>query len=327
MRAATSTTPAISLATTVASYRGAKRFPHARRSAALAVDVKWPFVGSVPRRHAAPDAALPDRRLAARSAICSVPNEDARAVDLEDSNLFALNRFPGYDRLEDSTRVHLRRSNGRSICPGFTINADDRPELSPRPAADDLSRRHRPVRPLVRHRRADRSALPATSSRSPTATGSTRTISRSAATRSTRRSASRAPMSCSAICGSTATSTRRSRICGTARKLRVGGARRSSPASGRSFGSTSIDLTNQSEDPLSLADGFDPVRHRLGVQYEDDCLRLGLTWRRDYQDTGDARARQQLPVDAGVQESWAAKPRFSDIGHAHARDVGVRSAR
>src|SRR3546814_6772742 len=34
-----------------------------------------------------------------------IPNEDARAVDLEDSNLFALNRFPGYDRWEDGTRV------------------------------------------------------------------------------------------------------------------------------------------------------------------------------------------------------------------------------
>jgi len=56
------------------------------------------------------------------------------------------------------------------------------------------------------------------------------------------------------------------------------------------FGSTVIDLTDKSEDPTSTADGFDPVRHRLGVQYEDDCLRLGFTWRRTYQDTGDAKA-------------------------------------
>ncbi len=34
----------------------------------------------------------------------AVPNEDARAIDLEDSNLFALNRFPGYDRIEDGVR-------------------------------------------------------------------------------------------------------------------------------------------------------------------------------------------------------------------------------
>ncbi|RZM19535.1 MAG: LPS-assembly protein LptD, partial [Sphingomonas sp.] len=55
------------------------------------------------------------------------------------------------------------------------------------------------------------------------------------------------------------------------------------------FGSAVVDLTNRDEDPLSLADGFDPIRHRIGAQYEDDCLRLGLTWRRDYRQIGDAR--------------------------------------
>ncbi|HWL46404.1 MAG TPA: LPS assembly protein LptD, partial [Sphingomonadaceae bacterium] len=55
------------------------------------------------------------------------------------------------------------------------------------------------------------------------------------------------------------------------------------------FGSTVIDLTGRSEDPLSGADGFDPVRHRIGIVYDDDCLQLGVTWRRDYESTGDAR--------------------------------------
>jgi LPS-assembly protein len=55
------------------------------------------------------------------------------------------------------------------------------------------------------------------------------------------------------------------------------------------FGSATVDLTNRNEDPTSLSNGFSPVTHRLGVQYEDDCLRLGLTWKRDYQNTGDAR--------------------------------------
>ena len=50
-----------------------------------------------------------------------------------------------------------------------------------------------------------------------------------------------------------------------------------------------VDLTNKAEDPLSVSDGFSPIRHRVGVQYEDDCLRLGLTWRRTYNDTGDAQ--------------------------------------
>jgi LPS-assembly protein len=56
------------------------------------------------------------------------------------------------------------------------------------------------------------------------------------------------------------------------------------------FGSSLIDLTNRNQDPLSVSDGFTPVRHRLGVAYEDDCLKLGFTWKHDYQSTGDARA-------------------------------------
>jgi LPS-assembly protein len=52
------------------------------------------------------------------------------------------------------------------------------------------------------------------------------------------------------------------------------------------FGTTVIDLTDAQEDPLSVSDGFTPVRHRLGIQYEDECLELGLTWRRDYERFG-----------------------------------------
>ena len=50
-----------------------------------------------------------------------------------------------------------------------------------------------------------------------------------------------------------------------------------------------IDLTDRREDPLSIADGYEPVRHRLGITYDDDCLELGLTWRRDYDNAGDFR--------------------------------------
>jgi len=55
------------------------------------------------------------------------------------------------------------------------------------------------------------------------------------------------------------------------------------------FGATVIDLTDKSEDPLSVADGFQPVRNRIGIQYEDDCLQLGVTWRRDYERIGAFR--------------------------------------
>jgi len=55
------------------------------------------------------------------------------------------------------------------------------------------------------------------------------------------------------------------------------------------FGATVIDLTNKAEDPLSLANGFAPVRHRLGIDYEDDCLQFGVQWRRDYERIGTFR--------------------------------------
>ena len=35
--------------------------------------------------------------------------------------------------------------------------------------------------------------------------------------------------------------------------------------------------------------GYQPLRHRVGVSYADDCLEFGLTWRRDYRTTGDAK--------------------------------------
>ena len=62
------------------------------------------------------------------------------------------------------------------------------------------------------------------------------------------------------------------------------------------FGSTVIDLTGQKEDPLSLADGYEPIRHRLGIAYQDECLDIGLTWRRDYQSAGDARTNNTIQL-------------------------------
>ena len=55
------------------------------------------------------------------------------------------------------------------------------------------------------------------------------------------------------------------------------------------FGATVLDLTDKKEDPLVLADGYEPVRHRLGVTYEDECLELGLSWKRDYERIGEFR--------------------------------------
>ncbi len=89
--------------TVVPIYAGTDGW-HSRAIGALAADIKWPFVGPllggvqrlVPRVQFVLTPATPN---------LDIPNEDARAIDLEDSNLFALNRFPGYDRWEDASRV------------------------------------------------------------------------------------------------------------------------------------------------------------------------------------------------------------------------------
>jgi LPS-assembly protein len=272
------------LATTVASYRG-KSGVHGRGIAALAIDVKWPLVGPfmgglqrlTPRFQIV--ASPPAGNL-------SVPNEDARAVDLEDSNLFALNRFPGYDRWEDSTRFTIGLDYALDL-PGIAISATigESYRLSSKPTifpdgtgltdrwSDIVGRTEVRVRDFVSfvHRyRLDKDNFAVRRNEIDATVGSKRTYVLLGYLRLNRNIA-------------TTLEDLRDR-----EEARVGG-RVGFARFWSIFGSATVDLTDRAEDPTSLADGFDPVRHRLGVEYEDDCLRLGLTWKRDYQTTGDAR--------------------------------------
>ena len=89
--------------TSVPTYRGENGW-HFRGIGALAADLQYPLIGPflgglqrlTPRVQLVLTPPTPN---------LNIPNEDARAVDLEDSNLFALNRFPGYDRWEDGSRI------------------------------------------------------------------------------------------------------------------------------------------------------------------------------------------------------------------------------
>jgi LPS-assembly protein len=67
------------------------------------------------------------------------------------------------------------------------------------------------------------------------------------------------------------------------------------------FGAAVVDLTDQTEDPLSMADGWEPVRDRLGIQYEDDCLQIGLTWKRDYERVGTFRAGNTFGIHLALK--------------------------
>ena len=161
------------LLTQTVSYRGEEGW-NGRFIGAVAADLKWPFVGAVHGRHPALHAAPAARRLAAdresRHPERGCPRRRSRGF----SNLFALNRFPGYDRWEDGVRVTYGFDWAVDL-PGISVrtNIGQSYRLDRQPV--DPAARHRPFRPLLRHRRPDHASASAGSSASPTASGSTRT--------------------------------------------------------------------------------------------------------------------------------------------------------
>ena len=274
-----------SLLTSVVSYRGNEGF-QTRAIGALAADVKWPFVGAF---LGGTQRLTPRVQIVAapRIANLDVPNEDARAVDLEDSNLFALNRFAGSDRFEASSRVTYGAEWAIAL-PGVTLNTviGQSYRLSTRPTilpdgtglsdrfSDYVGRTTLRVRDFVSitHRyRLDKDGFAVRRNEIDATVGSRSTYILAGYLRLNRN-----------IVPSIEDLQDReeARVAGRVQFARFWSV----------FGSAVVDLTDRAEDPLSLSDGFDPIRHRLGVQYEDDCIRLGATWRRDYQDTGDARS-------------------------------------
>ena len=272
------------LATTVASYRGKEGFS-TRAIGAVAVDVKWPFIGTI---LGGTQRITPRVQIVAspKTANLTIPNEDARAVDLEDSNLFALNRFPGYDRFEDSARFTYGADYALDL-PGIAVEAviGQSYRLSTRPSilpdgtglsdrfSDIVGRttiRYRDFVALTHRFRLDKDGLHVRRNEIDATIGSQATYVMLGYLRLNRDIG---------FDLEDLQDREEARVGGRAQVARFWSV----------FGSAVVDLTDRSEDPLSLSDGFQPVRHRVGVNYEDDCLRLGLTWRRDYQDRGDAR--------------------------------------
>ncbi|HYI49406.1 MAG TPA: LPS assembly protein LptD [Allosphingosinicella sp.] len=272
------------LLTQTVSYRGEEGW-NGRFIGAIAADIKWPFVGEflggiqrlTPRVQFV--ASPPTRNMA-------IPNEDARSVDLEDSNLFALNRFPGYDRWEDGVRVTYGADwtlDLPSVSVRTTIGQSYR--LSNRaailPPGTGLSGRFSDIvgRTNVRfgrmvsitHRfRIDKDSFALRRNEIDATIGGRRTYATIGYLRLDRDI-------------DPAIEDLRDR-----EEIRFGG-RVGFARYWSIFGSAVIDLTSRQEDPLSQADGFSPIRHRLGILYDDDCIELGLTWRRDYETSGDAR--------------------------------------
>jgi LPS-assembly protein len=265
-------------------YRGDEGF-NARGIAALAAEMRWPFIGPffsgsqrlTPRLQFVASPPTPN---------FDIPNEDARSVDLEDSNLFALNRFPGYDRWEDGVRVTYGADWAFDL-PGVAFQStigqsyrlSDKPGIFPPGTglsgrfSDIVGRSTLKVGRFVNfvHRfRLDKDNLAIRRQEIDAVVGGRQTYATIGYLRLNRDI-------------DPAIEDLRDR-----EEIRLGG--RVKFANYWSiFGSTVVDLTNRDEDPVSLADGYEPVRHRLGIAYDDECIELGVTWRRDYDQAGDSR--------------------------------------
>ncbi|MBD2841277.1 LPS-assembly protein LptD [Erythrobacter rubeus] len=271
-----------SLSTLTEIYRGTDGFT-ARGVATAAVDVEWPFVGEA---FGGTQVLTPRVQLVASPDIrnLAVPNEDARAIDLEDSNLFALNRFPGYDRVEDGVRVtwgvdwSLTKPDWRiktNIGQSYRFDEEgtifpDGTGLSER-FSDFVGRTEIRWRDYIQftHRyRIDKDNLAVRRNEIDATVGSQRTYVEIGYLRLDRDIKTVEDLA--------------------DREEFRGAARVAFGPHWSVFGSGVFNLTGADEDPTFEPDGFEPIRTRLGVAYNDDCIEFGLTWRRDFITAGDA---------------------------------------
>jgi len=272
-------------------YRGTSGW-QTRGIALGAIDVKWPLIGAflggtqmlTPRVQL---VATPNFRNLA------IPNEDARAIDLEDSNLFALNRFPGYDRVEEGARITYGFDWQLNL-PGWRINSTvgqsyrltDQPSLFPdgtglnEQFSDFVGRtevRYRDFLKFTHRFRLDKDGFAVRRNEVDTTIGSDRTYLEMGYLRLNR------------------DIDRSFEDLQDREELRVAG-RVAFARYWSVFGSAVVNLTDAEENASDTSDGFEPLRTRLGVAYSDDCLELGVTWRRDYIALADARGGNSFRV-------------------------------
>ena len=248
----------------------------ARALPVAAVDVEWPFAGPAlggvqtitPRVQV---VATPSGQNA------NFPNEDSRAIELEDMNLFDLNRFPGFDQFEGGTRVTygiayaldrpgwaLTSEIGQSVRIAGT--GDEFPQGSglSETVSDFVGRTVLKYGRFVEvtHRfRVDRNSFAVRRNEIDVQVGSPRTYATIGYVKLNRNILIE--------------------DLEDREELRAGG--RVALARYWSIsGSAVIDLTTRASNNAATGDGFSFIRHRIGAEYEDECFRFGVIWRRDY---------------------------------------------
>ncbi|KMS60417.1 organic solvent tolerance protein [Novosphingobium barchaimii LL02] len=272
------------LKTDTALYRGTEGW-QGRGIATAALDVKWPFVGQV---FGGTQVLTPRFQVVASPKIknLAIPNEDSRAIELDTGNLFALNRFPGYDRIEDGVRFtygfdwqferprwrikttvgqSVRLSNRATVLPDGTGLANKTSDIVGRTEI-----RYRDAINFVHRFRVDKDTLAVRRNEFDAVIGNTRSYLEVGYTKLNR---------------------------DISEEIEDLQDREELRAAGRIafakywslFGSAVVNMTAREEDPDNGSNGFQPLRTRFGAAYEDDCIQISLTWRRDYVALGDVK--------------------------------------
>ncbi len=262
---------------------------------AAALDVEWPFAGPV---FGGQQTLTPRLQLVSSPTGLNdnISNEDSRSVELDDLNLFDINRFPGFDRWEGGTRMtygaqwsldrrklrveaelgqSYRFSQDNGLFPSGTGFANDFSDVVGRATLRfgsglDITHRFRLDKDNFKIRRNEIDV-----------TFGTRKTYATVGYVKLNRDIAREDL-------------------GDREEVRVGG-RLAFARYWSLFGSAIIDLTSHAEDPLSNSDGFEPVRHRVGLAYEDECFSFGLTWRRDYTHDRDFRRGNTFLFTIGLK--------------------------
>jgi len=248
-----------------------------------AVDMTWPLVGEA---FGGTQVITPHVQVVAAPSTpnLSIPNEDSRAIELEDDNLFSLNRFPGHDRIEDGTRVTYGLE-WRLDVPRWSINANigqsyrmtSKPTLLPDGTglsgrmSDIVGRteiRYRDLFKITHRYRLDKDSMGFRRNEIDAAVGSNRTYFEVGYVKLNRHFDSGIEDL------QDSTEARASVRAAFTRYWSV-------------FGSGIFDINDKSVVNGVTLDKFQPLRTRVGLSYNSDCLEFDVTWRRDYVTIGD----------------------------------------
>ena len=255
-----------------------------RGMALAALDITWPLIGEALggiqqfTPHVQVVAVPPMRNIA-------IPNEDSRAVELEDDNLFSLNRFPGYDRIEDGVRVtygldwNLERPRWQvSTTIGQSYRMSSNTVAFPTgtglaaQVSDVVGRselRYRDFLKITDRYRLDKDTLAFRRNELDVTLGSDRDY---------------VEVGYARLNGAIAAALediQDSDELRTAARFVIAG-------HWSLFGSGIFDLANNNLVPNGTNNKFQPLRTRLGASFNSDCFEFDVTWKRDYVSIGDA---------------------------------------